>query len=176
MIPPIPVSLMLLGALGSAGGSFYTARTQRTQLNLQADLAAIAAEGELQRGQREEQQVRLQTARTKGAQRAALAANGIDLSSASAAEILTSTDVMGEIDAETVAANARRAAWGHRAQGEMARATARGISPLLSAGTSLLGGATQAATSWYMLDRVGAGGAGKQEDVLYGFGKDRGLW
>lgn len=173
MVPPIPVSLMFLGALGSAAGTFYSARTKRTELNLQADLSEIAARGELRRGERAEQQLRLQTAWTKGAQRAALAANGVDLSSTSAAEILTSTDVMGEIDAETIQANALRAAWGHRAQGEMSRASARGISPLLSAGSTLLGGATQAATSWYMLNKVGAGGDGPSifDEPLYGFGR-----
>ena len=45
---------------------------------------------------------RLQTRRVKGAQRAALAANGVDIGVGSAAESLATTDIVGERDANTI--------------------------------------------------------------------------
>jgi hypothetical protein len=104
--------------------------------------------------------------------------------------VLTSTDLVGEVDANTIAANAIRAAWGYRteaanhrgqalmssANGQMASAGAQAqaaatragmpstVTPPvagrpLSAGravtTSLLGSATQIATTYYTLSKQG---------------------
>jgi activator of 2-hydroxyglutaryl-CoA dehydratase len=164
--------LMAIGAIGSAFGSYYQAKAQRAQLRLQADLSRInarvaesAAQSTLLAGQRQEQGVRMRTAQLKSRQRATMAARGIDLGSDTAVNILTGTDVMGEIDANTVAANAVRAAWGYRTEGtnsqiaaSMSEANARGVSPGASAATSLLGNAGSVASTYYSLNKVGASG------------------
>lgn len=164
------IALQAFGAGSSAVGSFYSARNAKTALTYQAQIADINAQiadlgarSELLRGQREEQRVRLNTAGLKGRQRASLAASGVDLGSQSAVNILTSTDVMGEIDANTVAANAVRSAWGYQTQAmnqrneaTTKRATASAISPVLAAGTSLLNDAGRVASSWYTLNKAGA--------------------
>ena len=97
-----------------------------------------------------------------------MAANGIDLGSETAVNILTSTDVMGEIDANTVAANAARSAWGYRTEGVnfrndalLKRSSAGSINPMMRTGTTLLTGATDVAKSYYMLDKVGAFSRGR---------------
>lgn len=157
------------GAASSAVGAYYGAQSQKIGMNASADLADInarmsesAAQSTLLTGQREEQKSRIATANLKGTQRAALAANGVDLGVGSANNILTTTDVMGEVDANTIQANAVRAAWGYRTQAvnqtnqaNMSRASASAISPLLSGATSLLGSASSVASGWY---RYGSGG------------------
>lgn len=62
----------------------------------------------------------------------------------------------GEADALTIQRNALQAAWGYRTQATnqqigatMARADAGGVSPFVSAATSLVGSATAVASRWY---------------------------
>ncbi|THF64313.1 hypothetical protein [Pseudothauera rhizosphaerae] len=121
----------------------YQMRTQKLSLGYQATIADVnarlselAARSSLLQGERQEQASRLSTAQMKSSQRVALAANGVDLGSATSLNILTSTDVMGEIDANTIQANAARAAWGYRSQAVdaenqamLARAAAENIDP-----------------------------------------------
>jgi hypothetical protein len=152
-----------------AVSSYYGAKSQKEQLRFQATMsdlnaktAELGAQAELAKGQREEQAVRLKTGQLKSRQLVAMAANGIDLSSDTAQNILNTTDVMGEIDAQTVAENAIRQAWGYRTQGVnaqnealFARATSRGISPGMAAASSLLGDAGQVAGNWYTMKKLG---------------------
>ena len=157
------VGMQATGAAANTVGAYYGAKSQKASLEFQAqldDINARLAESSAQtilfQGQREEQRSRLQTAQVKSAQRVALAANGVDLTEGSAAEMLTSTDVMGEVDANTIHANAVRAAWGQRSQATNMqidamgkRTAARAINPNMAAASTLLNGATQVASSWY---------------------------
>lgn len=157
------------GAASSAMGAYFGAQSQKRSLELQASMADInarmsesAAQATLLTGQREVQKSQIATANLKGTQRAGLAANGVDLGVGSANQILTTTDVMGEVDANTLQANAVRSAWGYRTQGVnqsnqalMSRASAGAISPLTSAATSLLGSAGSVASSWYQYGKAG---------------------
>jgi hypothetical protein len=159
------------GAASSAVGAYYGAKSQKQSLEFQANMADInarmsesAAQSTLLTGQREEQRSQIATANLKGSQRASLAANGVDLGEGSAANILTTTDVMGEIDANTIQANAVRSAWGYRTQGVnqsnqalMSRASAGAINPGQAAATSLMGSAGSVAASWYSYNKTGSG-------------------
>ncbi len=158
------------GAASSAVGAYYGAQSQKVSLSLSADMADInarmsesAAQATLLTGDREEGKSRIATANLKSAQRTGLAANGVDLGVGSAKDILTTTDAMGEMDANTIHANAVRSAWGYRTQGVnqsnqalMARASAGAINPLMSTATSLLGSAGSVASSWYAYKKAGA--------------------
>ena len=91
-----------------------------------------------------------------------MAANGIALGEGSAADVEASTDVMRETDRATLEINAMRAAFGQRmqaanarSQATMSRANAAGISPGLSAATSLLGSAGRVASGWYEFSKGG---------------------
>lgn len=164
------VALMAAGAGSSAVGSYYGAKSQKSNLQFQADIAEVnariadlGARSEMLRGEREVQSSRLKTAQLKSSQRASLAANGVDLGEGSAVNILSTTDLMGELDADTIAANAVRSAWGYKTQASNARSeaivgrgTAAGINPAGSAVTSLLGGSGQVASSWYSMNKAGA--------------------
>jgi len=187
-----------VGGITSAIGAYTAAEGQKSQLNLQAAnadsqatimqyqadiadtnarLAESQAQSALTAGQRREQNVRLRTAQLKSTQRVRMAANGIDLSQGTPLQILTSTDLMGEADANAVALDALNAAWGYRtqsvnysnqglttrargsaftAQATALRSNSDAISPWASAGSSLLGSATSVAANYYMLDKAGA--------------------
>lgn len=171
---PIPAAALFAGASAAGGalsaiGSFFGAKNQKTNARLNAEIARVNAHiadiqsrDAMAQGQRAEQASRLRTAQTKSSARAALAANGIDVGSEVATAINSSTDYVGEVDANTIAANAIKSAWGYkmdavnqRAQAAMADANADTISPGLAAMTSLLGSATQAAPSWYQMKKLG---------------------
>lgn len=158
------------GAGMSAVGAYFGAQAQKIALRGAADIAEInaqyserAAQQELYRGQEAVGAATLRAGQVKSAQRAALAANGIDLGEGSAAELLTSTDIAKEMDANTLTANAVRAAWGQRIQGTNAsneaigrRASANLISAEMAGASSLLGSSSQIAQSWYMMNKSGA--------------------
>lgn len=163
------LALQIGGALSSALGGFYSAKSAKSSLKFQADIAdtnarisELAAQSTLLQGHQQIGALTLRAGQLKSSQRAAMAANGIDLGVGSAAEVQASTDVMKEIDKNTVEANAVRSAWGYRTQavsqqGEAAikRASASGISPNSTAGASMLGGAASVASSWYMMNKAG---------------------
>jgi hypothetical protein len=205
--PAAAMTMQVAGAASSAVGAYAGAKANKSSLNLQATLADInaksildtadinarsimdtadlnkrqaesAAQQTLLTGEREVQRSQLATAKLKGTQRASLAANGVDLGVGSAEQILTTTDVLGEVDANTLQANAVRGAWGYRTQGQadynrartqatgqttqartaannqesqafMSRASADAISPGSAAFTSLLSSGGAVASSWY---------------------------
>ena len=167
-------SASLIGQIGgmatSAIGSYYSAATQKETLKGQAEvseinarIAELGAQSALNQGQRQVGALTLKAGQLKSGQRAAMAANGIDLGVGSAAEIQASTDIMKDIDASTLTANAMRSAWGYRTQAVnfqnealTQRATAGAISPGMSVASSLLGSAGSVASSWYSLNKSGA--------------------
>jgi hypothetical protein len=152
----------------SAIGSILAAQGQQDALRFQAEMADInakaadnAARGALFAGQREGQRSMLSTANLKSAQTAKFAASGVDLGVGSAARTLASTDIMGKIDANTIAANAVRSAWGYRTQGTSyrndaltRRSAADSINPWLEGASSALTTAGRVDREWYALNRV----------------------
>lgn len=155
--PVAMLGMQAAGAASSAVGSYYSAQGQQSAMRGQAEQLELTAQRTLEAGQRETQRSRMATARLKGAQRAGMAANGLDLGEGTAARVLTDTDLLGEVDANTIEANAVRSAWGYRTESTMRRAGADAISPGMAGFTSLLGGTGQVASSWYAMNKVGAG-------------------
>lgn len=170
-----PTAILGAQALGtgmSAMGAYGEARAQKSALRYDARMADFNAQMAEQRaavameqGQFQMNQVRRLVAGTKGTARQKMARGGVDLTTGLPAEVLDSIDVLGELDAQQVRVNAVREAWGYRAQaenerarGRMARGTARGISPGMAAATTLLGGASSWAGSYYGFKRQGAFG------------------
>lgn len=158
------------GAITSGIGSYYSAAAQKTALNAQAGLAdtnariaELGAQSAMNQGQQQIAALTLKAGQIKSSQKASMAANGINLGEGSAAEVQASTDIMKEIDKNTLEANAVRSAWGYRtnavsSQNEalMKRASASSIDPSSAATSSLLGGAGQVASSWYKFKKEGA--------------------
>ena len=152
---------LIMGAQGfgagmSAVGAFMGAQQQRDQLRHQANIADInarIAEGNARNiiyaGTVEESRAKMEGAQRKGATIARLASSGVDIAgSPTAIARLTGTDLITEVDANTIRTNALRAAWGQRfAAGDQRRAaasyraSASSISPLMSGATSLINSA-----------------------------------
>lgn len=151
-------------------GAYYTAKAEKSNLKAQAsmdelnaNLAQRQSERALAAGIQEKQMSQLRTARTKSSQRVAQAANGIDLSSDTAINVLTSTDWAGEVDAKNIELNALQTAFGYqtnstnyRNSAMMKQSSAKGINPMMSAGTTLLSRAGATAQSYMTLKSVGA--------------------
>ena len=156
------------GLLGQVAGSFYSAKSQRTQADLQAYLARhnarmseLAAKQSLAAGQKRAGQRSLQAGYAISQQKAQQAAAGVDLSVGSAAETRAGTELFKEADLQQIEANALMEAWGYRSQAadyEGQAAMARATRPQLAfaAGMTLLNGAGQVAQSWYALSKSGA--------------------
>ncbi len=158
------------GGVASAFGAASQASIQKGNQGAQAAIAEanariaeLGAQAELRDGHQRIAQATAQYGQLKSRQRAAMAANGIALDEGSAADVEASTDAMREADRATLEINAMRAAFGQRmqasnarSQAAMSRANAAGISPGLSAATSLLGSAGRVASGWYDFSKAGA--------------------
>lgn len=103
-----------------------------------ADLADLQAEDAIARGHEAELKSRGGSRQLVGAQRASLAAQGIDIDTGSARDVVENDAMLGELEALTIRNNARRAAWGfnvqasqYRNQGELARTAGRNTAKAL---------------------------------------------
>lgn len=81
-----------------------------------ANIAEQAAKDAISRGDIEAGRVRSGTRQTVGSQRAALAAQGIDVNTGSAADVQSDTARIGALDELTARNNAAREAWGYKVQ------------------------------------------------------------
>jgi hypothetical protein len=161
--PALQTATGVLGAFGAYRSSqgakdAYGAQAQVAENN--AQIAQWQADDALARGAKAATATRVKTLQLEGDQRAALAANGVDLTVGSAADILRDSDYFGKIDANTVTDNAAREAWGHRMQGANFKGDALNLrnradveSPWAAAGTSLLGSANRVASGWYTTNK-----------------------
>lgn len=154
----------ILSTVGAYNQASATRSAYQYQAQVDANNAQIAqwqASDAIQRGQTEEQNVRLKTAGLISSQRAQMAANGVDLSEGSPIDILATSKFMGERDALQVKDNALRSAWGYTVQAnnqtassEFNKYAASNVSPITSAGSSLLSGATSVADKWYQYSKA----------------------
>ncbi|MBB3461519.1 hypothetical protein [Rhizobium sp. BK377] len=156
----------LLGAAGQVQQAKATAEANKYNAQvaeMNAQIAEKQAKDAIERGKQEEQQKRLQTSQLEGRQRAAMAANGVDLSFGSPLDTIVDTAKMGEIDALNVRTNAYREAYGYKVQGtnqlagaklDRMRADAAVKGGYLDAVGTILGGSgkvyTQAKTLGYI--------------------------
>lgn len=159
------------GAAFSTVGAYYGARSQQLALEGQAEIerinarsAELAAQQELYAGQSAEISHRQKVGALKNRQIAGYAGSGVTLDSQSVQNVLNSTDYIGEVDANTIQANAVRAAFGRRVQAtnfensaRMKEATASSINPLMASATTLISAATPVVTSWYKMRKESEG-------------------
>jgi hypothetical protein len=132
------------------------AQTKSAILSLQEQrmFAERRAEDVIRRGQAAESQQRQQTRKLIGSQRAAMAAQGIDIQAGTAFEIQSEAEALGALDAATIRNNAARGALGLRFQAgaletqqdiERITGRARRRGTLLTGGLQFLRGARAAA-------------------------------
>jgi hypothetical protein len=109
--------MSLKGAEEGADAIRKRAAYQRHMTELNKYFANRAAEDAIARGQRAVSQVRKNERQVIGAQRAALAGQGVNVSDASAVQLVDDTKTAAAFEAITVENNAWREAWGYKAEG-----------------------------------------------------------
>ena len=157
LVTGLLVASTLMGAAGQIqqGNAAAAARRYNQQVaEMNAKIADNQARDALERGKIEEQKKRREVAQISGRQQAAMAANGVDISFGSPLDVLADTAIQGELDALTIRSNTYREEYDYRvkganqrAQGSLARmeGDAAKTGSLLSAGATILGGATNVA-------------------------------
>lgn len=141
-----------------------------------ARMAEMNAEDATYRGEQKATEVKKQTKKLIGAQRAAMAAQGLDLEEDDALAIQQESAEMGAVDAQEIKNNAWREAWGYRVQaanyyslGRFAEITARqrARKTILTGGLSILntfasssGGSSGYSSKSSSGSASGSGGAG----------------
>lgn len=155
--------MQLAGTALSTYGAYQGSKASKDAYSQQSEVSARnaqvsewQAQDALARGSRDASRSRMRTRQVKGAQRAAMAANGVDLGTGSALNILTDTDYFGDVDADTIKDNAGKEAWALRTQAQnfsdeasLLRSRSDREKPWLAAGTSFLTAAGKVASNWY---------------------------
>lgn len=167
MCEPTTIALATTAVAGAltAVGQVQQASAQKGQAKYQAAvarnnqiMAERAAKDAEERGRVDELNRRIQTRQLIGRQRASLAANGVEVGSGSAIDIISDSALIGEVDALTIRNNAAREAQGFRYQGanygseaRLYDAQRRNISAALpfAVGGTVLGTAGQVSDQWY---------------------------
>ena len=153
-----PISLMAMTAASGgmqALGAYQQAKAARDAYSYNAAVNDLQAQDALNRGEESLQRHYMQASQFKGRQRAALAANGVDLTYGSALDILTGTDIMARYDADIIKANAEREALGFKTEAGMNRWQAASQKPMTAAVTSALTSAGQVSSQWYAFKKAG---------------------
>lgn len=154
-----------VGAIQQGKAAAASANYNAKVADMNAKLAERQARDAVERGQIEEQQQRAKTSALLGQQRAAMAANGVDLKFGSPLDTLVDTATMGELDALTIRANTyreerdiRQQGLNQTAQAGMYRAEAKNARTggFLNAMGTVLGGASNAYSTWKQNSTVGA--------------------
>lgn len=149
MCDPVTMSVVAIG-IGAFGAktSYDQGKFQEKVMKNNALSAKYAADDALARGAVEEGQARDRARAVMGAQRAALAANGLDATTGTGSQLLTDTAGMAEFDALTVRNNAMKQAYGLNVQSTnlLAEGRAAKVAGTNAAIGSLLTAGSQAAS------------------------------
>ena len=110
-------------AIGSASTAYSQSQAlkaqgqfEQNQLNSNADLARLQSSDATIRGEKDVATKKRQTRQVTGSQRAALAAQGLDVNSDTSSLIQEDTAGLGAEDVTTIRNNAWREAWGYKVQ------------------------------------------------------------
>lgn len=136
--------LGLVGDVMSAEAERENARYKANQMFINADFADLKAKQALQAGDQEASRYSAKGRQTVGAQRAALAAQGIDVNIGSAIDVQEETKRIIETDVNQIRTNAIREAWGYKTEASNLRAQAgftRAASEAGYVGSLISGGA-----------------------------------
>ena len=144
----LSMAASLAGTGMSAMGAAQQAEIQSKVAANNAKVAEYQAQSALASGERDAQAVARRGSQLEGAQRARMAANGLDISEGTPAALLDQTNFFTQSDIATTRDNAKKQAWAAQAQAAGYQAQAN-YSPLLASGGSLLLGAGQVADKWY---------------------------
>jgi len=153
-------------ALYSADASSKASTYNAQVAEMNAVLSERRAKDAEARGKAAEQQKRMEVAQLQGKQRAAMAANGVDVNFGSALDTIVDTAFLGEMDALNIRRNAAREAYDFRvdaasgrADAGLARSSASNAmtAGYLDAAGTVLGGASSSYKSYREYNRPAVG-------------------
>lgn|SRR5574341_1224779 len=101
------------------------AESEAALLDYNANIADLQAQDAIERGHEEESRFRTGVRQLIGAQRADIAASGVDVGFGSAVDVQADAAFLGELDALTIRTNAAREAWGYQVEAVDIRERAR---------------------------------------------------
>lgn len=156
-------AVSLFGAISKANNTITADNAQANQLQINAGNAEQAAASAVTTGIATAANTETKGAQTVASQRAAMAANGIDVNAAGTAQnVQKSTQYITDQNVQTITANAARAAMGYTQQEQSDisnaaayRSAAASVSPTMAGATSLLTSASSVASNWYRNQRAG---------------------
>ena len=166
-VPVVQGVFSALGAQSEMDAAEAAGRLQERQLAFNKKLADISAEDAIARGEEQVADFTREAQRMKGAQRAALAAQGINVDAGSAAAIQHETDKQIDTDVTRIRNNAWREAWGYKMeasqlqqQTELVRLEAQGKSAAAALGGAFSAGSSFAEAGASLFSAKGSGGGG----------------
>lgn len=112
----IPAAIAIAGGVMGAQNAKQEGAFNASMLTGNAAFKQQAADETIAAGNTSADWQRVRTGQAVGTQRSALAANGIDVNSGSAANLQDDTAMLGELDALTIQNNAAREAYGYKVQ------------------------------------------------------------
>lgn len=138
----IPAAIAIGGSLLQAQNAKQGGDYQSAVLDQNAEYKQKAADETIAAGNTSADWQRVRTKQAIGTQRTALAGNGIDVNSGSAAQLQDDTAMLGELDALTIQNNAAREAFGYKVQSVQDINNAKQVKKNASASAtgSILGG------------------------------------
>ena len=141
--------LQATSAAGEADAIEDQSEFEQNRLAFNRKLANINAEDAIDRGEEQVGDFKQEAARLKGSQRAALAAQGIDVDSGSAAGIQYETEKQIDTDISRIRNNAWREAWGFKVESTslQQQETLTGLAGRNAAQSTRVAGAVQGATT-----------------------------
>lgn len=151
---------MITQGISTAGNAYQQSQSIKAQgayskaiAETNKSFAELQADDAVKRGNLASLQQQGKTAEFVSSQKAALAAQGIELDSGTAESLLRNTESLGELDAVNIKSNAWKEAWGFKSQanqysaeGKAAELTSKNLakSTLLTGGIQALGAGTSA--------------------------------
>ena len=110
------IGLMAVGTGAGMYASYQAGKANQKINNYNAAVADMQATDALARGETTASEAGTKTRELIGAQKAAYAAQGIDVTTGSAAEVQDQTQQIAQRDIQTIRLNALREAWGYKSQ------------------------------------------------------------
>jgi hypothetical protein len=119
------MGLALAATVFKLGADLFGAVGRRRAADRQFEFAKQMANDVIARGEREAEFATMDLSRLRGAQTTSIAAQGIDTTQGSAAQIAEQTQRFGEEDINQIRLNAAREAWGIKTQAKLNRTAGR---------------------------------------------------
>lgn len=142
-------------AAGWAGSRVASARAgyQRQAAEINLDFAKMQGANVRERGEKAARKTEAQGRRIQGAQRAALAGQGVEVNSGSAADVQVETEVLSKLDANEIRTSAWMQAWGieANADNEFAASNVAANALDFEGANTLAVGGIRAASQWGMI-------------------------